>query len=131
MFLLGVVNCRSTAQDHICRCWEILCPMGNGNLIKRRSDSRILLMPYNDLWRSARKIMHQLLTTKSAESYRPFQDVESKQLMWDYLHDPAKFYLHNARYANSGNPSPIDCQQKLSCLSYLVNALVEMTSMSK
>jgi hypothetical protein len=65
-------------------------------------------MPYNDLWRSARKIMHQLLTTKSAESYRPFQDVESKQLMWDYLHDPSTFHLHNARYANSGIPSPIN-----------------------
>ena len=81
------------------------------------SNSRILLMPYNDLWRSARKLMHQLLTTKSAESYRPFQDVESKQLMWDYLHDPAKFHLHNARYANSGinlqsisNPSHHVCR---------------------
>lgn len=63
---------------------------------------RILLMPYNDLWRNARKIMHQLLTTKQAESYRPFQDLESRQLMWDYLHDPANFYRHNARYANSG-----------------------------
>jgi hypothetical protein len=64
---------------------------------------RILLMPYNDLWRTARKIMHQLLTTKQAESYRPFQDLESRQLMWDYLHNPDSFYLHNARYANSGN----------------------------
>jgi hypothetical protein len=46
--------------------------------------------------------MHQLLTTKQAESYRPFQDLESRQLMWDYLHNPDSFYLHNARYANSG-----------------------------
>jgi hypothetical protein len=45
--------------------------------------------------------MHQLLTTKQAESYRPFQDIESKQLCWDYLHNPNDFWLHNARYANS------------------------------
>src|SRR5271156_4313048 len=63
---------------------------------------RILLMPYNDKWRTARKIMHQLLTAKQAESYRPFQDIESRQLLWDYLHNPDDFYLHNARYANSG-----------------------------
>jgi len=63
---------------------------------------RILLMPYNDTWRTARKIMHQLLTTKQAESYRPFQDLESRQLCWDYLHKPEDFWMHNARYANSG-----------------------------
>jgi hypothetical protein len=65
---------------------------------------RILLMPYNDTWRTARKIMHQLLTTKQAESYRPFQDIESRQLCWDYLHKPEDFYVHNGRYANSGIP---------------------------
>lgn len=46
--------------------------------------------------------MHQLLTSKAVEAYRPFQDIESRQLLWDYLHDPDKFYIHNARYANSG-----------------------------
>jgi hypothetical protein len=46
--------------------------------------------------------MHQLLTTKQVEAYRPFQDIESRQLCWDYLHNPEKFYLHNGRYANSG-----------------------------
>lgn len=58
-------------------------------------------MPYNDTWRNIRKIMHQLLTAKQAESYRPYQDTESKQLLWDYLHDPDNFFLHNGRYANS------------------------------
>jgi hypothetical protein len=61
----------------------------------------MVLMPYDDKWRSIRKIMHQLLTAKQAEAYRPFQDAESKQLLWDYLHAPEKFYLHNGRYANS------------------------------
>jgi cytochrome P450 len=58
-------------------------------------------MPYNNSWRTIRKIMHQLLTAKQAEIYRPFQDKESKQLLWDYLHDPKDFFHHNGRYANS------------------------------
>ena len=62
---------------------------------------RMVLMGYTDTWRNIRKIMHQLLTSKQAETYRPYQDTESKQLLWDYLHEPDKFYLHNGRYANS------------------------------
>ena len=58
-------------------------------------------MEYNDKWRNIRKIMHQLLTVKQCEIYRPYQDTESRQLLWDYLHEPEKFYLHNGRYANS------------------------------
>jgi cytochrome P450 len=99
------INNRYTVQDSGCRCWEIPCREGSGTsiyLILKLTEYRILLMPYNDLWRNARKIMHQLLTTKQAESYRPFQDLESRQLCWDYLHNPGDFYLHNARYANSG-----------------------------
>ena len=58
-------------------------------------------MEYNEKWRNIRKIMHQLLTTKQCETYRPFQDTESRQLLWDYLHEPHNFYRHNGRYANS------------------------------
>jgi cytochrome P450 len=61
----------------------------------------MVLMPYNERWRSIRKIMHQLLTSKQCETYRPFQDTESRQLLWDYLHNPDLFYVHNGRYANS------------------------------
>src|SRR5271170_4941938 len=62
---------------------------------------RMVLMEYNDKWRNIRKIMHQLLTAKQCEIYRPFQDKVSRQLLWDYLHEPEKFYIHNGRYANS------------------------------
>jgi cytochrome P450 len=61
----------------------------------------MVLMPYDNKWRNIRKIMHQLLTAKQAETYRPFQDRESKQLLWDYLHAPDDFWRHNGRYANS------------------------------
>lgn len=104
----NAIDGRFTAPDNACQCWEIPCQEARGKVhVLLFAHCRILLMPYNDLWRNARKIMHQLLTTKQAESYRPFQDVESRQLLWDYLHDPANFYLHNARYANSGIPCHI------------------------
>jgi cytochrome P450 len=75
--------------------------MESGLFFNEASDDRMVLMGYTDTWRNIRKIMHQLLTAKQAEAYRPFQDAESKQLLWDYLHEPDKFYLHNGRYANS------------------------------
>jgi hypothetical protein len=46
--------------------------------------------------------MHQLLTAKQADTYRPFQDLESKKLIYDLLQSPEKFMLHNRRYSNSG-----------------------------
>src|SRR5579859_4493457 len=60
----------------------------------------MVLMGYTDKWRNIRKIIHQLLTAKSCEAHKPFQGTESRQLLWDYLHDPEQFYLHNGRYAN-------------------------------
>jgi hypothetical protein len=45
--------------------------------------------------------MHQLLTAKQADTYRPFQDLESKKLIYDLLQSPEKFALHNRRYSNS------------------------------
>jgi len=46
--------------------------------------------------------MHQLLTARQADTYRPFQDLESKKLVHDLWRAPDKFYLHNRRYSNSG-----------------------------
>lgn len=63
---------------------------------------RIVLMPYDDTWRRLRKIMHQILSTRQSTTYRGYQDLESKQLLWDYFHVPEKWYLHNGRYSNSG-----------------------------
>ena len=61
------------------------------NLFMLTSCCRLLLMPYHETWRNIRKIMHQLLTPKQCEAYRPAQDTESKQLLWDYLHDPDRY----------------------------------------
>ena len=62
-------------------------------------------MPYNDIWRNIRKIMHQLLTAKQADAYRPFQDTESKQLLWDYLTKPEYFHGRISATVDPNNPS--------------------------
>ncbi|KAH7303794.1 putative cytochrome P450 [Stachybotrys elegans] len=63
--------------------------------------SRVLLMPYGDRWRLIRKVMHLILGTRVKDVFMPLQDVESKQLIWEYLQAPEKWYIANARYANS------------------------------
>jgi Cytochrome P450 len=69
---------------------------------------RIVLMPYGDRWRILRKIMHQILSTRQEKMYQGYQDLESKQMLWDYLHTPEAWYLHNGRYSNSGKYPPLE-----------------------
>lgn len=64
-------------------------------------NSRIVLMPYNEHWRVLRRIMHQILSSRQKDVFMPFQDLESKQLCWDYLQQPQAWWAANARYANS------------------------------
>ncbi|KAK5558115.1 hypothetical protein LTR46_003364 [Exophiala xenobiotica] len=63
--------------------------------------SRIVMMGYTDRWRKLRKIMHSILNSGQTEVYKPFQDIESRHLLWDYLHNPGKWYTANGRFANS------------------------------
>jgi cytochrome P450 len=63
--------------------------------------NRILLMPYNNRWRSLRKIMHAILNKTNMNTFQPFQDLESKHLIYDYLHSPDKWYNANQRFSNS------------------------------
>jgi hypothetical protein len=63
--------------------------------------SRIVLMQYNERWRLLRKVMHQILSGRNQAIFMPFQDLESKQLCWDYLHNPDRWWSANGRYANS------------------------------
>ena len=45
--------------------------------------------------------MHQVLSARQLDVFMPFQDLESKHLCWDYLHNSEKWYSANGRYANS------------------------------
>ncbi|KEF61521.1 uncharacterized protein A1O9_03088 [Exophiala aquamarina CBS 119918] len=67
--------------------------------------NRIVMMGNTSRWRSLRKVMHQILMASNSETYAPFQDIESRALLWQFLHQPEEFYKHGARFANSGSLS--------------------------
>jgi cytochrome P450 len=62
---------------------------------------RVVLMPYDDRWRRTRKIMHQILSARQRDTFKKVQDLESKHLLYDYLHNPERWFSANGRYANS------------------------------
>ncbi|KAL3465207.1 cytochrome P450 [Aspergillus heterothallicus] len=65
---------------------------------------RFLLMPYSPYWRKLRAIVHRLLTPKSSDTFKPSQEFEAKQLLWDILTDnenQENFYMHIRRYTTS------------------------------
>lgn len=62
---------------------------------------RLVLMPYGDRWRKTRKIMHQILSTRQKDTFQDFQELESRHLLYDYLHHPDRWFSANGRYANS------------------------------
>lgn len=65
---------------------------------------RFLLMPYGAEWRKLRAITHKLLTPKVSGTFRPSQEFEAKQLMYDILTDnkgDRAFYMHVRRYTTS------------------------------
>ncbi|KAH7377445.1 cytochrome P450 [Cadophora sp. MPI-SDFR-AT-0126] len=52
---------------------------------------RPLLLPYNDRWRRARKLMHRLTMPSSAASYEPAQSLEAKRLLYSLLRTPTAY----------------------------------------
>lgn len=73
-------------------------PMAN-NIIS--GNKRLLLMPYGPEWRKQRKAMHQILNNTKSNIFQPFQDVESRALLYHYMDNPARWWEANARFANS------------------------------
>ncbi|KAL2289921.1 hypothetical protein FJTKL_01200 [Diaporthe vaccinii] len=65
---------------------------------------RLALMPYGPLWRRLRSQVHQVLTPRMSISFRPIQEFESKQALYDILtnnHDGELFREHIRRYVSS------------------------------
>jgi cytochrome P450 len=62
---------------------------------------RQLFMQYGSEWCKIRKASHTLLNATTAIKYQPVQDIESKQLLDDFLNTPENFYEHNRRYSAS------------------------------
>ncbi|RYC79667.1 hypothetical protein BFJ63_vAg17448, partial [Fusarium oxysporum f. sp. narcissi] len=62
---------------------------------------RLLLMPYGSEWRKQRKAMHQILNNTKSSILQPFQDAESRALLFHYMDKPDRWWEANARFANS------------------------------
>jgi cytochrome P450 len=62
---------------------------------------RLVLMPYADEWRLARKMVHSLLNVKTAVDYIPFQELELRQMLADMVRTPEKYHDHVRRYSTS------------------------------
>jgi cytochrome P450 len=65
---------------------------------------RTIIMPYNSAWRTVRTIVHKLLTPRVSDTFKPSQEFEAKQLVYDILTDDktgGEFYTHVRRYTTS------------------------------
>ncbi|POY72210.1 hypothetical protein BMF94_4716 [Rhodotorula taiwanensis] len=62
---------------------------------------RMTFMPYSDLWRRQRRLLHQLTSPAASSTYEPIQEQESTQIVLDMLNDPENHWPHCQRYAGS------------------------------
>ncbi|RMD44248.1 hypothetical protein DV735_g846, partial [Chaetothyriales sp. CBS 134920] len=52
-------------------------------------------------WTENRRVMHHLLSGGALNQYGAWQELESTQMMAEYLYHPDQWYSHHYRYANS------------------------------
>lgn len=62
---------------------------------------RLLMMGYGPRWRGFRKMVHSLLNVTTSKSYVPYQMLENKQMLHQFLEEPADFLKHIRRYSNA------------------------------
>ncbi|KAH8897490.1 cytochrome P450 [Thozetella sp. PMI_491] len=62
---------------------------------------RISVMPYNTTWRMLRRCLHSILNIRTASSYVPYQDLESRLMMVSLLDSPELLQDHIRRYTDS------------------------------
>jgi hypothetical protein len=55
---------------------------------------RMTFMPYSDLWRRERRLLHQLTSPAASSTYEPIQEQESTQIVLDMLNDPENHWGH-------------------------------------
>ncbi|KAK1753009.1 cytochrome [Echria macrotheca] len=67
--------------------------------ILSHGDRRSLLMSA-DKWAEPRRVYHSLLSGTALRTYGAFQELESVQLLAEYLINPEKWHRHHLRYAN-------------------------------
>lgn len=74
-------------------------PMPISNDIVGRN-RKSLIMSQRD-WAEPRRVMHSLLSGTALRQYGEFQELESTQMMAEYVFKPGAWYRHHYRYANS------------------------------
>ncbi|RFU73869.1 cytochrome p450 [Trichoderma arundinaceum] len=60
---------------------------------------RPVLLPYNDLWRKGRRLMHSFASETIAPAYEPIQLLESSRLLRDLLANPSNYEKWFERYS--------------------------------
>lgn len=67
------------------------------------NEERVNFLPYGDKWRTIRNILHSALNLETSTIYKPVQDFESKQAVWEILNakDDMEFNDINRRYSTS------------------------------
>lgn len=63
-------------------------------------DGRSLVLP-QEPWAERRRVMHSLLSGSALKQYGEWQELESTQMMAEYVFKPSSWYRHHYRYANS------------------------------
>ncbi|KAL4745743.1 hypothetical protein BDW72DRAFT_211058 [Aspergillus terricola var. indicus] len=62
---------------------------------------RMLMMGYGPTWRIMRKMVHGLLNVSTSRNYLPYQMLENKQMLYQFLTEPDDFLKHIRRYSNA------------------------------
>ncbi|KAK2757315.1 hypothetical protein FQN54_004829 [Arachnomyces sp. PD_36] len=96
------LNSSRVASEIISKCGSITngrspTPISSGAVSR---DSRSLLLP-PPKWTEQRRVMHILLSGTVLKKYGEWQELESTQLMAEYLYQPERWFSHHYRYANS------------------------------
>ncbi|KAF7336984.1 Cytochrome P450 [Mycena venus] len=65
------------------------------------NNMRGLMSGNNPFWRRWRRVLHGSFMQKASDTYKPIQNLESKQLMFELTKSPARFREHLERYATS------------------------------
>ncbi|KAI1144904.1 cytochrome P450 [Nemania diffusa] len=62
---------------------------------------RWTLMEYGERWRKVRRVAHSALNASASQTYVPYQDLESVQMLTGFLDTPEDFMRHVQRFAMS------------------------------
>ncbi|KAJ5555308.1 hypothetical protein N7535_007747, partial [Penicillium sp. DV-2018c] len=62
---------------------------------------RLLMMGYGPTWRGFRKMVHGLLNVTTSKKYLPYQMLENRQMLYQFLTEPEGFLKHIRRYSNA------------------------------